>query len=112
MLTVVARGAAGVAGERRLGRRVVGHPWPSDAGAATGPDVDYATALVHVLDRLADPGDNPGVVHGGLAIELADVYRGVADRRDHEDGRVVDEDGQAAKFADHVADQTRRLFGL
>src|SRR5256886_17662719 len=65
----VTGGTAGVAGERRLGGGVVGHPGGPDAGGDGGTDVDDSTAVVHVLDRLADAGDDARVVHGVLAVE-------------------------------------------
>ena len=69
-------------------------------------------AVAHVLDRLPDPRNNARVVDRVLAVELGDVDRAVVDRRDHDDRGVVDQHVEAAKFADHVADQGRRLLGL
>src|SRR5918996_380332 len=108
----VTRRAARVTGERRLGGRVFGHPGEADARARAGADGDDSAAFTHVLDRLADAGDDPGVVHGPLAIKLADVERGIVDWTLHDDRGVVDEDVQAAKLADNLADQLRSLLGV
>src|SRR5918996_254097 len=82
--------------------------WIGNAGGCSRAP----SAVDHVLDRLADAGDDPGVVHGPLAIKLAGVERGIVDRTLHDDRGVVDEDVQAAKLADNLADQLRRLLGV